>query len=94
MKVLATPYRNKGHLVVLGLLLLLFIICLSIILTIQTGIRCSIFESAFLWALPFDFVLVQPTVVGLTYVYRYLVSDEEDTIWSELHPYDGAEREM
>ena len=62
--------------------------------TIQTGDRCQLFETSFIAALVMDFVIVQPLVVVLTYLYRYLQSDLHNKLWSELHPFDGAERVM
>ena len=67
---------------------------MSIILTITSSESCTVFESAFLVSLLVDFAVVQPLVMAFTYLYRWLTSDEDDTIWSELHPYDGEERDL
>ena len=94
VKSVVTPHRNKGHVLVLTVLILVAIIALSVILSIQTSTRCSAFELSFLISLLADFVVVQPLIVSFTYLYRWLQSDEDDRTWSELHPFDGEEREM
>ena len=94
VKVVVAKYRTKGHLIILVVLTIAFITAYAVLSSIQTGDRCNIFETAFLIALSADFVLVQPLTVAFTYTYRWLQSDEHEDIWSELHPYDGAERVM
>ena len=39
-----------------------------------------------------DVLVVQQVFLGIVYFYRLLTSDEYDTIWSELHPYDEEPR--
>jgi hypothetical protein len=40
-----------------------------------------------------DAVAFQSLLVGGTLLFRFLDSDDYDSMWSELHPYDGEVRE-
>jgi hypothetical protein len=61
--------------------------------------KCDSYQNAMAIALAIDFVVVQNICVGLTYLFRYMNSEEEgddekdDGFYSELHPYEGEIRE-
>ena len=94
VKMVVAPHRTKGHLVVLTMLAVVFIIGFVVLLNIQSGSQCNIFETAFAIALLLDFCIVQPLVMLLIYLFRWLESNEDNEMWCELHPFDGAERDM
>lgn len=39
-----------------------------------------------------DVCVVDPAVMAVVYAYRFVTSNERNTIWRELHPYDGERR--
>lgn len=54
---------------------------------------CDTFQNAFGISLIIDFAFLQPVFICMTYLFRYLDSDDGDDMFSELHPYEGEIRE-
>jgi tetrahydromethanopterin S-methyltransferase subunit B len=85
-------YFLKGHIInaIFGLIVgILTFVTLTYFNTTQ---KCGIYKSTLCWVLIIDAALVQPLTVGFTGLYRWLTADDEESLPSELHPFDGALR--
>ena len=87
-------YITKGHIVALVSLVVFFGIALISTITLEaSATACSNFRYGFLIAVLADFILVQPLMMVLTVLYRWMTLDDAlDTagrLWRGLHPFDG-----
>ena len=57
-----------------------------------TAPECNFFTEVFVYALVVDLVLIQSFSVLLTYFYRWMVAEPDESLWAELHPAHREER--
>jgi hypothetical protein len=85
-------YVIRGH----GVNFLFTLIAAPIIFVLLSQMSnaapCRLLQQGFLFAFIFDLTIGQTATVVLVYVYRWLVANDDEKIWSELHPLEGEHR--
>ncbi len=91
-KVIADTFVIRGH-VVSGAYSLILVACtLILLLRLNTPNTCSTLLKGFTWAVILDALVAQTLSVLFVALFRWLVSEDDELMYSELHPRDGERR--
>ncbi len=84
--IVVRPYRLKGYAIAVIFAILMAVLGFLTANKFGTVRSCSAFLTSLVYCLICDFFIAQFFSMFLAYFYRWLVSDEQDQLWSERHP--------
>lgn len=85
-------YVIRGHAVNFFFTLIAVPIIFVLLSQMSSATPCRVLQQGFLFAFIFDLTIAQTATLVFAYVYRWLVADDDEKIWSELHPLEGERR--
>ena len=90
--IIVAPFAMRGHILV-GLFCAIAVgLGYFFSSSFTTAPECNFFTEVFVYALVVDLVVIQSFSVLLTYFYRWMVAEPDESLWAELHPAHREER--
>ncbi len=91
--VIFSTFLVKGHVINAIFAIIISALAFFTLTQFRTSSTCGALKQTLLWTLLLDFAVVQPLIVALNGLYRWMTANGEEGEWSsELHPFDGALR--
>ena len=92
VRIVVAPFAFRGHILVGFFCAIAVGLGYFLSSRFTTTLQCNFFTEVFVYALVVDLVVIQSFSVLLTYFYRWMVAEPDESLWAELHPVDGEER--